>query len=155
MKLAAPVLIALLLSLIEAAYASPWRKAQSNAAAGSEKNAVTQKAASQLSAQSVHSPSALHADSSASPDSHQVLPQMTAWLKQASDHSSLHKFDCSSDALSGWTSDCDALSVSEEHRSQLAALLTVCHHQRNSKAAIPIECLQWLRTAVEVDNCIE
>lgn len=167
MKLVTAALAVLLLLHTAPVCCSPWRKAHPDSDQGVNK-ALAKKQAPHRSTQPSHepataSPSSLSSlsaslsdtDTSSSGNAFEVLQRMTAWLKQASDPSSAHKLSCSSDALSTWTDDCDALSASEEHRTQLSALLTICHHQRNSKASIPIDCLEWLQGNLEVDTCVE
>lgn len=162
MKFVTAALAVLLLHHTAPACCSPWRRSQPDSDQGVNK-ALARKQASHRSPQPSHeptsssslSPSLSDTDTPSSGNAFEVLQRMTAWLKQASDPSSLHKLSCSSDALSSWTDDCDALSASEENRIQLSALLTICHHQRNSKASIPIDCLEWLQGNVEVDTCVE
>lgn len=89
------------------------------------------------------------------PDPFDVLLLTKEWLAAAADPSQLFKLACTSDATSSWIDHCDVVAASEDLKMQMATLLTICQHQRVSKASVPTECTEWLEGLSGIVACSE
>ena len=154
MRAGVPSLGISLLLLTTPAVCSPWRVAERFKSSGHSSETAAQATISS-------SPSSpLHMNSASSPsqplaDSAEVLLLTKAWLNAAADPSQLYKLACSDEATSSWTDDCDSLAGSEHRKMQMAALLTICQHQRTSRTSVPEECSEWLQGRGAVEPCVE
>lgn len=147
-----------LLLLTTPAVCSPWRVAErfKTSEVLASHSAETSAQATTPSSPSTPSPPNLLSSSSDPPsDSAEVLLLTKAWLNAAADPSRLYKLACSEEATSSWTDNCDSLAGSEHRKMQMAALLTICQHQRTSRASVPEECTEWLQARGAIEPCVE
>lgn len=159
MKRGFPVLAAAALFLLSAlpSSCSAWRIAdrfRANAELGAHQTATPLAQQNrQPSRTSLHD--ALPLPSAPSSDPIEVLLLAKEWLAAAADPSKLFKLACTDEAVDSWMDRCDVVAASEPLKIQMATLLTICQHQRVSKASVPTECTDWLEGVSDVVACSE
>lgn len=154
MRVQVSTFAASLLLFVRPSFCSPWRRAGRPFA---DREAPSYSADNTV--ETAPPPSQRHSSSSPSNpvpgDVSEVLLRTKAWLKDAADPSTFDELACSDEAISSWTDRCDDLAGSEDHKMQLATLLTICQHRRSSKANVPVECVEWLDERGPLDTCVE